>query len=183
MSKYRKAFLKRFSEIWLTRFPTWKPGANLPVFWAKRDAIFSDSLSFQSYRLFFHLIIEFTSKSPGQFTGDIIITSSAEGYPHDCNPPHRFGNHISKLEEGAYRIGAFIRGEDIWWHLVDEEAESKRFLASIPNAPKTGYLKRREGDWYASDYDVSLDFVICEAVEHFCASFENHVLPKLNNRR
>jgi hypothetical protein len=109
------------------------------------------------------------------------VTSSVEGFPPRGIPPHRWGEHVPDLLEGAYRIGWFIAGRDLWWHLIDEEAESRRLYESIPNLPKPlPGLKRRKGDWYASSYDVPQANIICEAVNHFCDSFEQHVIPKLN---
>ena len=181
MSRYRKPFLKQFYETWAKRFPVWQRGVCLPVFWARPDCTFSDTTSFSRCGLYFHLIVDFTPKRSGEFTGDIIVTSSPEGYPHDCNPPIRWGEPVSDLFEGAYRIGWFFADRDLWWHLVDEEAESRKFWESIPNLPKpVGSLKRRKGDWYALSYDVPLQNIISEAVKHFCDCFEQHVIPKLN---
>src|SRR4051812_457517 len=120
-------------------------------------------------RAFFHLIIEFTPKWPGAFKGDIIVTTSPEGFPQDRNPPDRWGEHVPDLLEGAYRVGWFFANRDFWWHLVDEEAKSQRFWESIPNLPRPfSGLGRRNGDWYASSYDAPLQNIISEAVKHFC---------------
>jgi len=182
MSKYRKPFLKEFSETWARRFPTWHQGVCLPVFWARPDCTFSDASSFSRCGLFFHLIVEFTPKRAGTFTGDIIVTSSPEGYPHDRNPPRRWGEHVPELLDGAYRIGSFFAEQDFWWHLVDEEAESSRFLESVGNlpTPPAGLLQRQQGDWYATSYDVPMQNIISEAVKHFSDTFEQNVIPKLN---
>jgi hypothetical protein len=181
MSKYRKPFLKRFDEVWTKRFPTWQRGVSLPVFWARADSTYSDVESAARCGLHFYLIVEFTPKWPGRFTGDIIITSSPQGYPQNCNPPHRWRDDIPDLLEGAYRIGHFVSGKDLWWHLIDEEAESKRFWESIPNLPEPiSHLKRRSDDWYASSYTVPFTDIASEAIENFCDIFEQHVIPKLN---
>lgn len=181
MSKYRKPFLKQFCETWARRFPIWHRGVCLPVFWARPDCTFSDTSSFSRCGLFVHVIVEFTPKRPGAFTADIIVTSSPQGYPHDRNPPPRWGEHVPDLLEGAYRIGWFFADRDFWWHLVDEEAEFRPFWESVASlfTPPAG-LQRRQGDWYASSYDVPMQSIISEAVNHFCDTFEQHVLPKLN---
>jgi hypothetical protein len=183
MSKYRKPFLKALLPLWEKRFPAWRSGEATPCFWARPDSTFSDRSASESTGRFFHAVIDFTPKKRGAFTADILITSSQEGFARDCNPPHRWWDHIPELLEGTYRIGHFYREEDHWWHLVDEAAESKRFWESIPNMPPMSLLLgRREGDWYASSYDRPLAEIVAEAASHFCDVFEQYVIPKLHRK-
>jgi hypothetical protein len=183
MSKYRKPFLKCFSQAMAARLPQWRQGVCTPIFYARRDGTFSDQESYSKYGLSFHLVVEFSCKWAGAFTGDIIVSSSPEGYPPKTPAPPRWKKDIPELLEGNYRIGWFFADRDHWWHLMDEEAESKRFWESIPNLPQpVSTLERRRGDWYASSYDVPFEKVIDDAVQHFCDTFEQHVIPKLNAR-
>ena len=150
MSKYRKPFLKVLGPLWEKRFPTWRPGAGSPCFWARPEATFSDDTAFESSGRIFHAVLDFSTKSkwPGAFTADILIASSREGFPNDNNPPRRWSDHIPELLEGSYRIGHFHHGKDCWWHLVDEVAEAQRFWASIPNMASTpAWQRRREHHW------------------------------------
>jgi hypothetical protein len=180
MSKYRKPFLKVLHPLWKKRFPVWRSGESSPCFWARPDSTFIDDSVFESTGRVFHVVIDFTPKMRGGFTADILITSSREGFPGDCNPPRRWWDHIPELLEGTYRIGHFHRQEDCWWHLVDENAERKRSLESIPNMPPMRFLQRKEKDWYASSYDLPLAEIITEAVNDFCDVFERYVIPKLH---
>ena len=112
---------------------------------------------------------------------NIIVSSSREGFAPKTTAPPRWKKDVPELLEGNYRIGWFFADKDVWWHLMDEEAESRRLWESIPNLPgPPSILERRRGDWYASSYDLPFDSVIAEAVKHFCDTFEQHVIPKLN---
>jgi hypothetical protein len=113
-------------------------------------------------------VINFTPKTPGRFTADIVVTPSLDRLPdHDLQ---RFSEDIPALRSGSYRIGFFGAGRDRWWRLADHTAD--------PYA--TGILlQRHEHDWYASSYSLPLTEIVRQAVEDFSDTFERDVVPKL----
>ena len=70
------------------------------------------------------------------------------------NAVHRMPVDLPSQKTGCYRIGHFIYGQDRWWHLKDEVAESKQFWESRGLKALKG-LKRKKHDWYAASYDAS----------------------------
>lgn len=173
--------MRAFSEHWAERFPRWQRGVCAPVFWARPDNTFSFSEAHADTGFIFHVIIEFAPKWPGAFTADIVITESTEPFPG--NPPWFFKESIPKFRPGTCRLGWFFADRDLWWHLMDEAAESKRFWATVPTLSDPPLLKRQEGHWYAPSYDVPLKAIIAKAVQDFSDSFEQHVVPKLLSTR
>ena len=117
------------------------------------------------------MVIDFTPKEAGAFTGDVVVTPTLDPLP--VPTPHRLPDDIPQLESGSYRIGWFVTGQVGWWRLVDNAADPH----------KTGIvLKRNRRDWYASSYAKPLSEIMREAVEHFSDTFEKHVIPKLSTK-
>ena len=93
MSKYRKPFIKELKRHWEQRFPLWRAGICKPVFWASKDATFTNDSTLAKSGLVFHAVIDFTPKWPGAFTCDVIVASTLE--PLGGNPPHRWPDDIA----------------------------------------------------------------------------------------
>jgi hypothetical protein len=95
--------------------------------------------------------------------------------------PQRWPHDLAAHRTGSYRIGWFIAQKDIWWRLVDDEAEDRRFWATVPGVdPSTvPLLGRCPNHWYASSYEKPFAEIIHEAIASFSESFELHVVPKL----
>lgn len=149
------------------------------MFWASKDATFTNDSTLAKCGLVFHAVIDFTPKWPGAFTCDVIVTWSLE--PLGDNVQHRWPDDIATLPIGTYRIGWFVAGHDIWWRLVDDAAESRRLWESIPGVDAAALaLNRQPHDWYATSYAVELAKIIAEASQHFSDTFEHYVLPKLH---
>ena len=177
--RYRRDFLRQLKSSWAVRFPEWKQGAPRPIFYASPDATFSYSSAFASRGLFFHALIEFSPKIPGSFTCDIIIN---DGETEVAPGAHRWAQHIPTLSTGNYRIGRFISDQDTWWHLHDEVEEARKFYELIAKSSGTepfNPFSRREGDWYASNYEAPFAEIVAEAETDFSDTFAKHVLPKL----
>ena len=176
MSKYRKQFLSILEPIWAERLPEWQPGLFSPSFWTKADATFSWTRFAPDTTTRFHVFVEFSDKDPGTFTGDIFITDAS----NQLEPQgiHRLPDDIPARRFGAYRIGWFISGQDIWWHLRDRVAESNRFWEKHGLKTLTS-LKRKKRDWYPTSYDVPQKQIMQEAAEDFTNRFLTHVPSKL----
>jgi hypothetical protein len=176
MSKYRKQFLSILKPIWADRLPEWQPDLFSPSFWTKADATFSWTRFAPDSPARFHAFVEFSQKEAGTFTGDIFITDAS----NQLEPKgiYRLPDDIPVRRPGAYRIGWFISGQDAWWHIRDEVAESNRFWEKHGLKARSGF-KRRKHDWYANCYDVPPKRIIQEAAEDFTNRFLTHVPPKL----
>jgi hypothetical protein len=178
MSKYRKPFVSQLKRHWTRRFPLWRPGVSVPVHWAKRDSTYTDDSALASGGLVFHAVIDFTPKWPGAFTCDVVVTPSLA--PLGDNPPTRWPDDLESLPVGSYRIGWFVAGRDIWWRLVDDAAERRRFYEQVPGVDvATLGIERHPDHWYAAAYG-DLSQVIGEAAQHFSDTFEHYVIPKLS---
>lgn len=177
MSKFRKPFLAILKPLWRQRLPDWQPEQYSPSFWTSPDATFSYVRHAPADPTRFHILVEFTSKSPGRFTGDFFIT----GPTNHLEPKgiHRLPGDIASLRLGAYRIGWFMSGADVWWHLKDEAAEWRQFRESIGLPGSACPFKRRSHDWYASSYEKEQAEIMREAAEHFIDSFHRYVVPKI----
>jgi hypothetical protein len=126
----------------------------------------------------FHAVITFSTKWPGAFTCDVIVTPDLHSSGDTL--PIRMPADVATLPPGTYRIGIFMGGKDIWWRLVDDAEESRKFYAQIPNlkmAPPV--IARDPNHWYADSYG-DLDAVIKQAAHHFCDTFEQHVVSRVS---
>ena len=180
MSKYRKPFVSELKRLWAQRFPQWRPGVSTPVFWAKKDATYTDDSALASQGVVFHAVIDFTPKWPGAFTCDVVVAPSLASLGD--HPPTRWPDDIASLPVGSYRIGWFVAGRDIWWRLVDDAAESRKFYEQIPGVDVAALgIERQPDHWYATSYG-DLSQVIGEATRHFSDTFERHVISKLHRR-
>lgn len=149
-----------------------------PVFWARKDATFTDDSALASSGLAFHAVIDFSTKWPGAFTCDVVVTPDLESLGD--NPPRRWPDDVASLPIGSYRIGWFVEKRDIWWRLVDEAAEMRQLYEQIPGIDVSALgIERHPDHWYASSYAVELPQIIQEASQHFSDAFERHVIPKL----
>ena len=179
MSKYRKPFISELTRHWAQRFPQWRQGVCTPVFWARKDATFTNDAALPETGLVVHAVIDFSPQWPGAFTCDVVVTQNLE--PLGDNPPRRRSDDIATLPFGSYRIGSFVTGRDIWWRLVDDAAELRRLYEQIPGADVAALgIERQRDHWYAASYESGLPQIISEAREHFCDTFERHVIPKLH---
>jgi hypothetical protein len=178
MSKYRKQFLNMLKPIWAERLPEWQPGLCSPSFYTKPEATFTWTRFTAESLIRFHAFIEFSSKSPGMFTCDCFITDASNRVAPKDKLSVVSVDDIPKLRPGVYRIGKFISGLDVWWHLCDEAAESNRFWGQ-QGLHGLAVLRRKEHDWYAASYDVSPKQIMQEAAEDFTNRFLSHVSPKL----
>ena len=176
MSKYRKQFLGILKPMWAARLPEWQPGLFSPAFYTKPDATFSWTRYAPDSPTRFHAFIDFSTKWAGTFTCDIFITAPSNHLePQNIT---RFSKDIPSRKPGAYRIGFFISGKDVWWRLCDEAAESNRFWEEKV-IPALAVLRREKDDWYANAYDVPPKQIMQEAAEDFTNKFLTHVIPKL----
>jgi hypothetical protein len=166
-AKFRQPFLTLLTKAWSARFPEWRRGLSSPVAWARTDATFTRVAKAGAPR--FHVVVNFTPKTPGRFTADVVISPTLERLPEQ--DVLRFAEDISALRAGSYRIGFFGAGHDRWWHLADETLDLHN--TGIP-------LKRQQHDWYASSYTLSLVQIMQEAEADFSTAFERSVLPKIN---
>ena len=177
MSKYRQPFLTELKRHWVQRFAAWQHGICAPVFWASKDGTFTNTSSFKDKGLVFHAVINFTPKSAGTFTCDIVVTSGLE--PFVDNPPLRWPNDVPALPIDSYRIGWFVAGQDIWWRLVDDAAGTQKLYAELGVDTVGLHIARQPNNWYASSYAVGKPHIITEAAGHFSDTFERYVVPKL----
>jgi hypothetical protein len=176
MSKYRNPFLAILKPIWAARLPEWQPGLFSPAFYTKPEAAFTWTGLGLDTPTRFHTFIESSAKWTGTFTGDIFITDSSN--QKEPIQSFRFAEDIPDRKPGAYRMGSFISGQDVWWRLRDEAAESNRFWEE-KGLPGLAVLHRRKHDWYATSYDVPAKQIMQEAAEDFTNRFAAHVVPKL----
>jgi len=179
--QYRKTFLRQLTSSWAVRFPEWKKGAPRPVFHATQDATFTCSSAFATCGLIFHAVIFFTPKIAGCFTCDVIV-NDRESEIDSSGSRIPSTKDIPSLRVGEYRMGNFITGQDICWHLHDEVEEARKLYELIAKSSGTepfNPLSRREGDWYASNYDVPFAEIVAEAEANFSDAFAKFVLPKL----
>ena len=176
MSKYRKQFLNILKPIWKERLPDWQPGLFSPSFYTKPEATFSWTRFAPDSPTRLHACIEFSSKEAGTFTCDIFIMDAAN--QADQKLSHRWADDIPSRKLGVYRIGQFIFGKDVWWHLKDEVAESNKYWESV-GASGLACLERQKYGWYAASYDVPLKQIMQEAAEDFTNQFTTRVIPKL----
>lgn len=163
---YRRSFLKQLRPLWAERLSDWKPGLTEPVWWAEADSSFHRSICHTGRDLLAHLSVAFTPKWPAAFTADVFITPAGESLP--LQPPPRWDDDVADLLPGQYRIGWFGRGQDFWWHLIDEAATTY----GSRMAPASGH-------WYAPDYANFTD-VVDQAAEDFTLCVEREVIPKLH---
>jgi hypothetical protein len=176
MSKYSKPFLSLLAQHWATRFPDWKRGGAKPLPHASKGATWFNNTV--AHDRDFHIIITFSAKSAGAFTADIAVSLRDQSFSEHA--PHRSRDDIAELPVGGYRIGSFVTGRDIWWHLRDELEDFKTLWETGGDAELVSLLSQRNIDhWYASNYDAPLEAAMEEAVRHFSDKFEGDVLPKL----
>jgi hypothetical protein len=175
MSKYRNPFLGILKPMWAVRLPEWQPRLFSPAFYTKPEATFTWTRPVADSSTRFHAFIEFRDKWAGTFTGDIFITDSSN--KEEPIQGFRFAEDIPDRKPGAYRIGSFISGQDVWWRLRDEAGESNRFWAE-KGLPGLAGLRRRKHDWYAGSYDVPTKQIMQEAAEDFINKFARHVVSK-----
>lgn len=168
VSKYRQPFLSALKEKWASRFPDWRPGICAPVYWARSDCTFTRDSTQSSTGPRFHAVVNFTPKTPGRVTADIVVTPSLDRLPDQ--DIRRFSEDIPALRIGSYRIGHFGAGRDRWWRLADDAAD--------PHASGI-LLQRHAHDWYASSYSLPLAEIVRQAVDDFSDTFERDVIPKL----
>ena len=177
--KYRAELLKRLRVVWQKEFPLLVPAKpGVLGEYHKSDALFTISPERTQHDKFIHIWSYFVSKTPGEFTVEIII--------HELEiPPNPFHSSMSGWPEdfptgknGRYRIGGLIGAPygDRWWALKDNYGEHIEFMRKI-GCEERDLLKRSDTKWIPSTYDQPFAGIVEEAIADLNRNLREKVFP------
>ena len=162
MPQYQELLITALTKLWKQRMPDWVPASYPPSPWDLTEHAFTNRTFHRSTRRIFHLIVEFTPKWPGAFTGNVIVSDSDETL--GSQPPVHTAAELAALPEGIYPINLFLgHTEDVWWHLLEGP----------------GTTLQRLNDWVAPDYSAPFEDIVMAAAIDFVEAVTDEVWPIL----
>jgi hypothetical protein len=173
MASYRKAVLREARAAIKVHLPAFTPASFDLDLHRKRDSLFVA----EGRSKLFGLHVEFSSKKPGDFTGELVIMDVP---PKPQELAYGYHPEFDVATNGIYRIGFFVCGFDRWWQLRDHEEEDSQFFRSLdPSFPEAGRMLRLPHNWRPRDFSIPIEVRIKEAVGDFVAAIRDSVVPKL----
>lgn len=162
MPQYQELLISTLTKLWKQRMPDWVPASYPPIPWALTEHCFTNHSYLRSTGRVFHLLVEFTPKWPGAFTGNVLVADSDE--PFGVEPPVHTAAELTALPVGSYPINLFLgHSEDVWWHIMEGP----------------GTALQRLNDWIAPDYVLPFDDIVMAAAVDFVEAVTDEVWPVL----